>query len=830
VDLFRLAILVVVGVANIALAFVVYARNRKNAANRSFAGAVLVIVFWLALDYLGAQPALAEYSLEVNRATPVAGMLMGALLLYFALVFPQQETPLRPAWRLFFISGAVIMSTTLLTKAVVAAAPVTGSGARVVPGPLFPLFVSWVLVGIASTLYVFGSRYRRVQQRQKAQLKFVIMGVVMFAVSSLVLGLLLPVMTGAYEIARLNVLSTLLLTGFTAYAIVKHRLMDIRLVVLRSVAYATLLALAGAAFVVPVVLARSGLGRQFGIDPDPLIIIVGLVAVLGFQPMRHLLEGVTDRFFYRRTYDPTQLLSRLGLAMTSTLDLRGLAGMIAQELATQMRLDFAAVIFQHQEAAEVAAVGREFAHEDLHALLLACKRETLIVADDYDPGSDENEELASRGVRILAPLSASVGVVGAIVLGGKRSGEAFTSRDTDFLEILVSEASISIKNALLFDEKTQRVRELTALNELAFALGSSRELDALLDSALQQVAAVTGADTGSILLLEDGDETLTIAAAVGIPDDIVASTRIPVGEGIAGWVAECKEALVLVDDRDPRFAGELLREDIGSAICAPVLSKDEVIGVLNVNRKGGSELFTTENMHVVTSFAGQLGIAIENARLYTNLEGTFLGTISALAAAVDAKDPYTFGHSNEVTIHAVKIAEELGLEADDVQMIRIAATLHDIGKIGIDGAILLKPGKLTAEEREIINRHPAIGADILAPLDFLREAVPLVLFHHERFGGGGYPSGISGEAIPFGARIIAVADSFNAMVSDRPYREGLSLEAAMRELRENSGSQFDPTVVDAFLKLLNEGAIARRPELPVAPSPGWQFDRPSLPS
>ncbi len=526
---------------------------------------------------------------------------------------------------------------------------------------------------------------------------------------------------------------------------------------------------------------------------------------------------------------PTRLLNRLGVSMTSTLDLQGLSQMIAEQLAAEMRLQSAAVVFSHQDQLAVENVGRELPYADLAALLVLSNRGCLF-ADDYDPGSDENEELASRGVRVVAPLRVSGEVVGAIVLGDKRSGEAFTSRDASFLEILAAEASIAMKNALLFDEKRQRVRELTALNELAFALGSSRELDTLLQTALDQVVSVTHADSGSILLLEDGEDYLSIAAAVGIPTEIVGTTRIPVGEGIAGWVAECKEPLVLVDDDDPRFSGELLRAEIGSAICAPVLSRDEVIGVLNVSRKGGAEVFTTENMHVVTSFAGQLGIAIENARLYTNLESTFLGTIGALAAAVDAKDPYTFGHSNEVTIHAVKIAEALGLDADDVQTIRIAATLHDIGKIGIDGAILLKPGKLTAEEREIINRHPAIGADILAPLDFLRDTVPLVLFHHERFGGGGYPSGISGEAIPFGARIISVADSFNAMVSDRPYREGLSLEAAMRELRENSGSQFDPVVVDAFLKLLNEGAVSRRPELPVAPSPGWQFDKPPLPS
>ncbi len=205
-----------------------------------------------------------------------------------------------------------------------------------------------------------------------------------------------------------------------------------------------------------------------------------------------------------------------------------------------------------------------------------------------------------------------------------------------------------------------------------------------------------------------------------------------------------------------------------------------------------------------------MAIAIDNARLYQDLEATFLGTISALAAAVDAKDPYTYGHSNDVTEYSIAIAEQLLLSDFEIETIRIAATLHDIGKIGIDASILNKPGKLSLEERAIVNRHPAIGVNILESLDFLKDAVPLILFHHERFDGEGYPSGITDGSIPLGARIIAVADSFNAMTSDRPYRKALSLQQAIEELQNNAGTQFDPTVVEAFLKVLAETPARKR--------------------
>jgi putative nucleotidyltransferase with HDIG domain len=829
-DPVQLGILVAVSALDVGLGVVVLQRNNRRKSHILFAAAAFSLVAWLVTNFMCDQPAFYSNALYLNRLSTAVGIAMGMPLIAFAVLFPRDLPRLPVVWMALLTPLGVFAVAAARTPALIAAVEIEDWGTNVIQGQLFSPLVAYGVFLLACLAVSSLRSYRRAEPRQRAQFKYLYLGLGLFFSAVMVVSAALPLVTGSNEFASLLPLTTLLFLVPTAYAIVRHQLLDVEFVVLRGVMYSLLLVLAGVGFMLLVEAARNEFAVRLGIDPNALMFVTGLAAIFSFQVAREWLERVTDRYFFRRTYDPGKLLSVLGAKMASTIDEARLAEALANDLGSQMRLEFAAVAFRQCDAAEVVSSGRSLDPDLLLDVAARMEPEGILVADAIDRRNVDVGSLVDQGVRVLVPLSSEGVLLGALALGPKRAGTMYSERDTGFLGILASEASIAMKNAHLFAEKNQRVRELTALNELAFALGSSRELDSLLCGALEQVVSVTAADTGSILLLDGDDEFLRIAAAVGIPETIVETTRIPVGEGIAGWVAECKEPLVLVDDDDPRFAGELLRQEIKSAICAPVLSKDEVIGVLNVSRKDSSELFTTENMHVVTSFAGQLGIAIENARLYTNLESTFLGTISALAAAVDAKDPYTFGHSSEVTIHAVKISEELGLDADDVQMIRIAATLHDIGKIGIDGAILLKPGKLTDEEREIINRHPAIGADILAPLDFLREAVPLVLFHHERYGGGGYPSGISGEAIPFGARIISVADSFNAMVSDRPYREGLSLEAAMRELRENSGSQFDPVCVDAFLKLLNEGAIARRPELPVAPSPGWQFDKPPLQS
>jgi putative nucleotidyltransferase with HDIG domain len=383
----------------------------------------------------------------------------------------------------------------------------------------------------------------------------------------------------------------------------------------------------------------------------------------------------------------------------------------------------------------------------------------------------------------------------------------YADSDVRFIEVLSVEASIAMRNADLFEEKNQRVRELTALNDLAYALGANIELESVLDAAMEQVVAVTAADSGSIMLLDPEDMTLRVATSHGMRGEDVLTMRTPLGEGVAGWVAKSREALILVGDTDPRFKECLKRDRIISAISAPLIYKDSVIGVLNVNRQESTDLFTRENLNMVKSFAGQMAIVIENARLYRELQNTILSTIEALAAAVDAKDSYTAGHSSEVTEYTVAIARKMRLPEEEVQVLRIAATLHDIGKIGIDGQILNKPGRLTEEEFDEMRRHPTIGADILASLDFVRDAVPLILFHHERFGGGGYPSGVAGETIPLGARIIAVADSFDAMTSNRPYRDGMPYAKAIAELNRCIGTQFDPDVVAAFLQVIEDKGL-----------------------
>ena len=551
-DMTQLAIIIVVAMVNLGLAVAVYLRNKRSASNQAFAAAVVAIVCWLSLAYLSDQVLLSEHALLLNRLTLGSAMIMGALLLRFALIFPARETRLRGRWQAYMAVGGLLATATVATPLVVAEVRFRPGGTDVLPGGGFGLLVAWVCVGVAGCVFALIRKYRGAQGRERAQLKYLVLGMAAFAASSVLLGLILPSATGTYELARLNNVSTLLLVSLISYAMIKHRLMDVRLVVLRGATYALLVFAAGAGLVWLAFLAGHNLSGALHVRAEAFYVLGSLAAIFAFQPVRRGIEHLTDRAFYQRAYRPTELLSQLGCSMTSMLDEHGLAEMLANDLSKGMKLTFAAVAFTCGGTPEIVASTPGLTTDDARVLLDLSNTHSMVFADEAEPGSSGYPDLTERDIRVLTPLWAGDALLGAIILGPKLSGESFSTQDFNFLEVVGAEAAIAMRNAHLFDEKNQRVRELTALNALAFALGSSIELDAVLDGALEQVVAVTGADTGSILLLDAGGEVLTIAASRGIDRSIVASTRIPVGEGIAGWVAACNEPLSLPGDHGPR--------------------------------------------------------------------------------------------------------------------------------------------------------------------------------------------------------------------------------------------------------------------------------------
>ena len=243
---------------------------------------------------------------------------------------------------------------------------------------------------------------------------------------------------------------------------------------------------------------------------------------------------------------------------------------------------------------------------------------------------------------------------------------------------------------------------------------------------------------------------------------------------------------------------------VSTAISVPLFLRNEMIGVLNADKRRSGGRFDTHQLKLLYIFASQVAVSLENVRLNENLKEKLLNAVSTLAMALEAKDAYTRGHSQRVSHYSVQIARELGLDEREVEAIRLAGILHDIGKIGIRDEILNKEGKLSAEEWKQIRKHPEISVSILSRIPDLKGIMNIIRHHHEHYNGKGYPSGLAGAQIPLGARILAVTDMLDALISDRPYREKITFMEAVEEIRKVSGTQLDPAIVEAL-----EGIVER---------------------
>jgi putative nucleotidyltransferase with HDIG domain len=259
---------------------------------------------------------------------------------------------------------------------------------------------------------------------------------------------------------------------------------------------------------------------------------------------------------------------------------------------------------------------------------------------------------------------------------------------------------------------------------------------------------------------------------------------------------------------DPRWVRSL--PDLRLAVfeyAVPIAIKDEIKGIIFAGPKLSGDEYNEYDLDIMTFIANSVGIGMENARLLSELQVTYIQTLRSLVSIVEAKDPYTKGHTERVAAYAMALANRLEMEDEDLRRILFASLLHDIGKMGVLDSIINKPGPLTDEEWVLMKAHPAVGASIVEKMQFLTGTVEIVRHHHESWNGRGYPDGLAGEDIPLGARIVTVADSFDAMTTDRPYRKALSAEEAIHRLEEGAGVQFDPRLVRVFVEYMRKKGL-----------------------
>jgi len=339
------------------------------------------------------------------------------------------------------------------------------------------------------------------------------------------------------------------------------------------------------------------------------------------------------------------------------------------------------------------------------------------------------------------------------------------------------------------------------LSKIALGVSSLHTIDTFLELIIEITVKALEAKAGVLMLLDDDNEELYVKAASGFKDTL-KNLRIKVGEEGPGWVAKHKKPLLIPQLQKNKSSEEENDPFMPPLLSVPLMYQDGLVGVLTVSGKIGGGNFGEDEMLIVSNLASQTAVAVENERLHRDVEETYLETISALAIAVEARDPYSRGHLDRVSQYSVRTAQKLGLDEQVIKDIKGAAELHDVGKIGISDDILKKDSALNEDETRIMNKHPIIGEAIIKPVRRLSNLCEIVKHHHEWLDGSGYPDRLEGGEISIGAKILCVVDAFDAMTTDRPYRKALGVDGAKKELKRYVGIRYDAKVVEAFLSIV----------------------------
>ncbi len=355
--------------------------------------------------------------------------------------------------------------------------------------------------------------------------------------------------------------------------------------------------------------------------------------------------------------------------------------------------------------------------------------------------------------------------------------------------ILLLSKEVKAKNVQL----SNMVDRLKRINEVGRVLSSIVESEELIRIIIKTTTELLDADRGAIHLNKEDENVLTIKYTRGLGiekhDNITVEFRNLCNE----VMSKGKPLLMSNGNGNGKMA-----------MAVPLKLKNRVVGAILLENKTDGDQFTEDELEILSTMANQAMVAIENAWLYEKVKANYFATIQALVNALEANDRYTKGHSERVRILATELGRYIGLDYKEIEILEHAAILHDIGKIGIDSMILNKEGKLTHSEYSLVKAHPLIGEEILGPVDTLEGVKTTVIQHHERYDGRGYPYGLAGEEISLKARILAVVDTFDAMITDRPYRRALPYQRVIEELKKGAGTQFDPYVVESFIEMLNK--------------------------
>ena len=622
-------------------------------------------------------------------------------------------------------------------------------------------------------------------------------------------------------------------------AIYKYRLVELRFMITRGLVYSAFVALLTIAYIFIVFFIENHMQNQYQKIIPYFTTLVALAVAITLQPLYRLTSKLVDRIFYKAEYTQRQALRQFSTRISNNLDLNGIARELIEAVQLALNASQVMLLQRNDELKhfQIFATSSQLFQPNLEisfdnpVIKWMHKNNTGINRDQlyYQPifksmWEQEKNKLHDIGIELIVPIKVSDNIIALLMLTKRKNNAAYTLDDLDLLTYLGASSAVAFENARLYtrsqaDAITDSLTKLynhryfcQALPDNITRVGPA-ELSLLMidldlfklyndlyghfegDRALEMVAVILKRNVGDKgIVCRYGGEEFTI-----ILPFYDSNRAYELAEKIR---TEIEAGFFNVNDVTQRF----LTASIG--ICTYPHAAPNTEELL---KRADLAMYTAKNQgkNQTVIYAPRIN-SKENTTRYNSenaFQPNYTATIYALAAAIDAKDHYTFGHSQRVAGYVTILANEMSLDKAHVEILQEAALLHDIGKLGIPEHILTKAGKLSNEEFDVIKKHVEMSITIIKHLPTLNHVIPAVIGHHERWDGKGYPRGLKGENIPFSARCLAIADAFDALTSNRPYRAGLTVNNALAEMKNNLGTQFDPAMANLFIKLVQDGTI-----------------------
>lgn len=527
---------------------------------------------------------------------------------------------------------------------------------------------------------------------------------------------------------------------------------------------------------------------------------------------------------YRKVKEEAEVsnsLLQIVEALNSTLDEKSLIKTVAKITPRYLKFDRLSVFLYDDELSGFTFAGgygltpseegillsRTFRHGDFPAIDEIMKGKMVVLKDAGDGGliAGDLMDTFRLGSMAVAPISFR-GRVGGGIVGAYRTVKPFEEKDLPLLKGLADGIGIALQNSRLYKQSIEGLMELSvkietikAMSQIDREILSNIDRTAIMRTATALLNKVMPCDRAAVVLKE-GD-SFRVVSEWGIGE--FKDERYGIEQDCCEVLGRMNNPVYLsvISNDTCRYHMEQTAAGIKSSLVLPLTAKDGAMGFLDIGSAHHGRL-SSEHLSTAQNIASQITVALENSRLYEELQELLINAITSLASAIDAKSPWTKGHSERVTMYAVEIGVRMGLGEAELESLRLAGLLHDIGKIGTYDVILDKPSRLTDEEFALVKKHPERGCEILSPIKQFKNILPAIRHHHERCDGTGYPDGLKGGDIPLHARILCVADSFDSMTADRPYRPAPGIEYAVAEFERCKGCQFDAEVVEAFIGII----------------------------